>query len=862
MSDIFKRIKSIEADDSDALKALGLTPAEDDTEEDDAAVKTAKDTGSTDAKSSSKPLNLTVPVDETGEPIALDDDNDPTPQGDTSPPPRIRPLGLSPVVPVEPSKAQKQKDSLLKPITAPIPKPPKTESAKPKASETKMPAPDNKAATPSAVSAKKSEGDTVPDFVTRGTVGSLDDVTTTPRFGHIMVIGIIAAVIWTLCAIGFTLWGQGGLAGLKAMSALKLVGFATLIIVPMLLFIFCAYALRELSKLAIHSDRLSKAAQAMMSPDETVIARSTIMSKAVQAQVEEVNLKVSSAMNRMEMLDDVIKSQSSSLSQSTLSAENVTDKIASNLTAQREALDAVADTFETRMAGLSVTLDGHAENLSQSTQTAEQKIQEARVSIEGAAEKINSASDVVRQNAVAAAETLSGSQTEITLLGNAVKARSDEMDEVYRKHVADLTAMIDHLKKEQDEMGAILEERLTKMRDMSMSAKVGAESLSEASDKGRATVEALADAARLTDTAVRARFKEMEDMVKYSTARAESISDTAARQVQNSLSTTRKEIARIEADMMDLMDKLNQPETAQTLVKPTISDEVAIRASLTQQTMPVDDDTADIPNPRRVTLRPLDTDFPSLEPGLPPEEAPEADDTKTDVAPVEAETLFRLETVAAPPPVALADTVDDTPVYDDTQLSFEPIDDSDITPPNDDAVLTSYDPDIVRSATGDDPVTQKKESGSKWRWRGLFGAPDKSENSAKDIVKKAQSQSQTTALAPIDDSTIVTALSNMGLSPAAIVDDGCIIEAANIRISKTADAMSVAVAKRMTTPVRHLREAAITDASFKSDLLRFTNQFRAKIEPISADREAIRESLESDAGRAFLLSDAALNGQS
>jgi len=116
--------------------------------------------------------------------------------------------------------------------------------------------------------------------------------------------------------------------------------------------------------------------------------------------------------------------------------------------------------------------------------------------------------------------------------------------------------MLSDLRGQQDELAATMEERLSKMRDMSLSAKVGAQSLTEASIKGRETVEALNEAASLTDTAVRARFSEMEEMVKYSTARAESISETAARQVQNSLATTRKEIARIEADMMDLMDKL------------------------------------------------------------------------------------------------------------------------------------------------------------------------------------------------------------------------------------------------------------------------------------------------------------------
>ena len=50
------------------------------------------------------------------------------------------------------------------------------------------------------------------------------------------------------------------------------------------------------------------------------------------------------------------------------------------------------------------------------------------------------------------------------------------------------------------------------------------------------------------------------------------------------------------------------------------------------------------------------------------------------------------------------------------------------------------------------------------------------------------------------------------------------------------------------------------NAALKSDARAYVAQFNARINAIESDREAIRTRLESDAGRAFLLCDAALNG--
>ena len=807
MSDIFKKIRSIEAEDDAITEALGLSPQRDDgLSEDDSQIEN-------DVKPHPKPLNLSIPEDDgvlNLDDMALEMDSDdssfdmPSPEeAKVEPIPSSR-LGLTPIMPAAATAAR------LKPVGhVDLPPAQQVETSRASIDAPKTtPLPDfmsrstTEIPNPEALNApaeKPSENKPVAvKFIEHPKGenpygGAAEFEPPNPMRRFITIAGIIAALIWIVCS-GFLLADMLKNTGAWAsMNAMQKLGFSVMAIFPLVLIGLATYAFRHLSALSFASDKLKVTAEAMMTPDDTVIARSTIMAKSIQAQVDEVNLKVSSALTRMELLDDMVKSQGSSLAKSSLAIETTTTQVEDRISAQRQGLESIANLFEGRMETLSHMMDGHTTQLASSGQMAEQRVQEARLSVESAAERIASASETVRQNAVAAAQTLSGSHVEITKLGDDVQAQSTRLDAVYRQHLNDLKVMLVDLREQQDELGATMEERLSKMRDMSLSAKVGAQSLTEASIKGRETVEALNEAATLTDTAVRARFSEMEEMVKYSTARAESISETATRQVQNSLSTTRKEIARIEADMMDLMDKLTHAEASKASLAPPKSQHSPTlrRDQFTDRPDELSHETTE--EPANVNI--------------PPQPRPEP-------------SLFSLSKPAAniAPP---------HPGSTDLELQAPEVDDL---------------PAVLRRPSGD---REAKDRG-KWSLKGLFGGDDTGVDTASNRHA-------------VSDEDIINKLTGLGLTPAAIVDDGCIIEASNLRKVKGATAMSEAVAKRLSEPVRHLFMALETNADLKSDIRAFTAQFDARLAPIENDREGIRTRLESDSGRAYLICDAALN---
>ena len=619
----------------------------------------------------------------------------------------------------------------------------------------------------------------------------------------ILPIAVAAGVIWIICvmALYFGFFGNIGSSGTR-LNAAQWISVLMLAIIPAVMIGVLAFALRQLSAMTSVATQLARAARTLAQPDDAVIGKAKLMSRAVSQELDTIKKSFDTTVGQVSVMEEVLSSEREKLDITSSAVKERFDQIEAKLSDQHTALEGIADIFDQRMAGLSAMLDIHKSELQSQTENSEQKLQEARISIETAVSGLNETTESIRANAIEATSSLRAGHTEIADLGETLQVRSSQLVENYKIHSADLEAMMKELRAEQDNLATSLDERLTKMRDMSLSAQVGAESLKSASEAGRETVEALASAANLTDTAIKQRFAEMEEMVLYSNNKAESLSDAASRRMQDSLSHTRNEIARIEADMAALYDKLQHPENFTSVLEPE-------------------------PLARKpIAFTPLETEIQDAD------EAP-----RLRPAP-DAAPIFSSQSEPLPEDDAF-DLVIETP---DDNSGLE------IPDPNAD-IQTLSDETIRRTAPAARLVRRKTRRSSLWGWKDVLTG----------ITPEAQAP-LAQAAPDTGDSNIIEDLTALGLSPSAIVDDGCIIEACNARKASGAIAMSQVVARRLGDPVRHLYVKMEEDPSLKSNARAYTAQYRIGIEAVEDNREAIRMRLESDEGRAFLLCDAALNG--
>ncbi len=697
---------------------------------------------------------------------------------------------------------------------------------------------------------QKTKLDPVPDFITRDvgsgprSQGNMEP----PSFRWTGWVIALSAFLWLIISSA-VIYGYFDLGlNWNRMKPMEMAGLALLVLFPIFFILISGYAFKQLAKISTQANELAQAAQDLSQPDVSVVSKTAIMSAAVKQEIERVDSQIDVSLSRMRTLEATLKNQTDSIATTYNHTDNVAEKIAQSLSEQRVGLENMADIFDDRMAALNRALKSQLNGLESASNLSEQKIDEARIGIEGASAKVSAAADFLRAQSLEVTSSIVDNNSEIERLGLLTTERATELEKIYAKYATEITEMIESLRDEQENLGLTLETRLKNMRDVALSAKTSAESLTKASLSGQQTVTALADAARLTDSAVKQRFAEMEDMVKYSNAKAESLSQSATRRVQTSLANTRKEIARIENDMATLQTRLDvsAKDGHQTNLDKH-SQSIAASAPAGEPAEPTKASSSKSTGRKktgRLKLKPVEEDFP---PVIPPRNAD-----------IESQTTPDANKENIP-------QYDDLDALNDLDLNVEKVDyDKDIKKPDAHAHLTQFNPepslaenslqdkDLRRA--GDRPPELRGRS--RWNWRNLI--PGTANDS--DVSNPLMDASPNPRSAHSNELQVIADLSAIGLTPTAIVDDGCIIEATNARKAKGSIAMSQATSHRLSEPVTHLREALETNAEFKSDLRAFTRQYQNRLNAISNDREAIRTKLESEAGRAYLLCDAALNG--
>jgi len=670
------------------------------------------------------------------------------------------------------------------------------------------------------------------------------------------MLGAFIALIWMAIVGAVYYFTFVANAGNSPLASWPMLTHSLIALLPAVLILLLCLVMSRLAKLSAQTRGVINAVDLITRPDDTAQKRAAHLASAVRSQIISVDSELAAALDRLAGMENVLRGHVSALTDSHVIATQQTHNISDQLTEQRTALKSLTGSFDERMASLSHMLTEHNERLSSSTHVAEQKIQEARVSVEGAAAKINASSEIVRDNAMSASQTLDESHAKIAKLGDDIRAQSEALGDLNSRHADDMKSLLAQLQQEQQDLEASIEERLSRLREMSLSAKVSTESLNEASEAGRQTVEALAQSATLADSAVKTRFAEMEEMVRYSNSRAETISDRAAKRVRDSLALTRMEIGRIEDDMHALETRMSgRADKAEDLIveprsgwrknllrfRPLIGQspilDVETETEVADEVIKVPLRQSGDPEPTVEDLVLTPETVPSPQKTPSPEYARPLDIPKSQ--PNIAQTRPEPDKVETQNQISIA-----PPESDDMELHIEEPPTLPLPEPQSDLLSP-----VSRQSMPKGLRKPKKEK-SGWSWRGFLGGIDNDMATPQALTPQVSFEER--------QADIIAELSKISLAPNSVVDEGCVIEAVNTRKFKGASDMRDVVNLRMPSEIAHLKAAFAADPKLRASAEDFAQRYYQLLGNVSADRESLRETLQTEAGRAFILCDTAL----
>ena len=177
-----------------------------------------------------------------------------------------------------------------------------------------------------------------------------------------------------------------------------------------------------------------------------------------------------------------------------------------------------------------------------------------------------------------------------------------------------------------------------------------------------------------------------------------------------------------------------------------------------------------------------------------------------------------------------------------------------------DKEIVDFDPNVIRrpgdvggkvKSKGFGRRTDKNE-GLGWRWRDMLGTLERPDAALPPAPAAASLSSETQSI------DAVTILSSLQLSPAAIVDEGTVIDATQARINKGDAGLANTVSERLPDAVSHLRDKLAADPNLKAEIGQFDLKFAAMIGNTPPTAPTLRAVLGSPEGRAYLLCAAAL----
>lgn len=506
-----------------------------------------------------------------------------------------------------------------------------------------------------------------------------------------------------------------------------------------------------------------------------------------------------------------------------------TDNLANGIRAQISKLNSgLADTVEA-LQGVQIavtresqTLDAAGAVLASRSEDAGRNLTLQRQALESMSAtfetRMGTLSSQITDASQALDELCTAAETKLLTAGEAIEKASGAVEQTVEKSAAQISEKITSLEDTSRNIGDVASALTTDLNkaseDLNETAKsftegtesfekIRAQAESQLSDlqstigQGYQMLSELRDASELRASTVSSHYEALSAQMKKSEDDTLAAQGQTTRMVESNLAQMRRDFSRMETGLQALQAKLNNLREA------------------SESFVPIDK------KPTRLNLMPLDTDFPPVEP---PRQFVKPD---------------RVENADGPLNLGM-----------DLEIQSE------------DAPLVNFQPEVI-TRPGDISPKKKgrgfgrrtdKEEKSGWRWRDMLGTLERP-----DMTDAPTSPLSAMNEPPIPHRDIdgVALLSALQLTPAAIVDEGTVVDATQARINSGEPGLTALVSEKLPEAVAHLKDNLEADETLKADLRLFTTDFAKMIGNTPPTAPALRAALGSPEGRAYLLCAAA-----
>jgi hypothetical protein len=723
---------------------------------------------------------------------------------------------------------------------------------------------------------------------------------------HAYTIAILAALLWVGGVASWFAFEIG--AGRADMEPLRLAVYALVALAPAGLAILMAQAVRQGAGLAAETRRARAMTDALVGPTASAAGQVTAVVSALKTDIDQACLATERARNDMALLRESLSEETTRLNEAAELAQRTARRLSEQLSREREAMQSLGSQLDTQATGVVDAVERQSRMVADASDLAQVQLREAETALAARAADLAAAATEAQDAARMAADDLSRQTLRLENAGSGVSEQIQLVEEGLSQQRAALVTAAYALRTDQEDFSAQVESQKAQLTETLSAATSVTGDLMATSERSVGTlrdlVEAAADQFRALSDLSSREADAFDNATKQALDRFEALAADArdtlteetrrAMEALNAVAVEQRAAAEDAADQAQLRaDRLGEAlfeaaqkadhaadsrvDGARRIVEETVGlvDEAGERAvrkleeTISRMTgavglidsamIDLDARAQQMPEEARARIEQVRAVVEEGLTALADASRKAAEDTETlDAAFQErvkrnydmlSEAVRLMGVVSGDSPVAAArrrEAAQENQGAVDTDRSgnFGLRGRLKLTPGDDAAPANEGRRAPARPARDDDSLN----------WRDLV----------EDTAQPAARMPEPEAPAPVDDALaerIAAAIRRMGVDPNALLPRARVEEAAAAIQDREPDRARQIVRRVAPAAVRSVSRRVLSDPSLKADAERYARGFAHELSEASrgdAEGYSVLSRLATDAGRAFLLLDAAV----
>lgn len=732
-------------------------------------------------------------------------------------------------------------------------------------------------------------------------------------------IATAVAALWALAPIAFALGYARGIPAFKV-EGFALLVFSGLALGPALLTLLGAYLLRQATGIADELRRTRTLTDRIVTPAALAAVGASSAAEAMRQGVEDAANAAQRAREHIVSLRQALAEETARLAEAAAESAKMANQLAQGLSHERTAMETLSQSLDARSTAVVDAIGSQARMVAEASDLAETQLREAEAALAARAADLAAAAAEASDAARVGAEDLSRQIARLETAGTGVGDQVNAVEKSLAAQRAALVEISQALRSEQEDFAAEAETRTAQLTEFVAYTRVGATELSdtaamgaeilrglisaaaeqfrEMGDNATAQREAFADTARKTletigdaaeqqrtlleeelkaameamaeaalkaadsvearveaarsrvdqlneiafaagqkaDAVFESRMEEARDIIEHSAQMVEQAGARTSQKLADSVQAARATLDELESMLAEIGKRTAElpSEALQKAVEVRVSIEQGVE-QLMNAVRRTAEETAAIDQAFQERVR---RNYEMLSEAAGAVTASSASTVAARAAPTTAPTTRSRQ---APPPVTppqALPTIDfddeDEPPTDRRRLRLTPT-------ATDEEFRSVFEQASARKQAGA-PAPEPDGDGG-WSWRNLLAGIESSTPGDAALGEKLAAE--------------ITA---MGIDPHALLPRGRIDEIAAALQTRDAAGAREVVKRLAPAAIRRLVRRLFSDATLKGNTERFLARYAGMIEEAAGqDREGflLAALLSSDAGRAYLLLDAA-----